>query len=80
MSKNDLPLPYPSRVSKIVLHIEMPLILLSAVVFLISYLMMRESDPVYANLYYPSMVVYLFYPIVITVFSILLIDRLEFGD
>ena len=65
------------RYSRIILHIEMPLILLASLVFLISYLIARETDPIYANLHYPSMVVYLFYPIVITAFSILLVERLE---
>ena len=68
------------RYSKIVLHIEMPLTVLFALIFLISYLIARESDPVYASLYYPPMVVYLFYPIVITAFSILLIECLERHD
>ncbi len=70
----------PGKYSKMILHIEMPLTVLFALIFLLSYLIARENDPVYANLYYPSMVVYLFYPIVITTFSILLIERLERGD
>lgn len=70
----------PGKYSRAILHIEMPLIVLASLVFLISYLIARETDPIYANIHYPSMVVYLFYPIVITAFSILLVERLERWD
>ena len=68
------------RCAKIILHIELPLILLLWVVFLISYLMARECDVWLANEHYSSMIVYLFYPFVITAFSVLLTERLEKGD
>lgn len=65
------------KLSRAVLHIELPLTLLVAVVFLISYLQARESDLGYALYYYPPLVGYLLYPPVITVFSVLLIERLQ---
>jgi len=77
MQRKGIHLPLPGRYARIILHIEMPLILLAAVIFLIAYLMAREVDPVYANMYYPPLVVYLLYPIMMTVFSILLVERLE---
>ncbi len=70
-------LPLPCRRARIILHIELPLIVLSAVVFLVSYLMAFESDPVWANIHYKPLLVYLLYPVMITVFSILLVERLE---
>ncbi len=69
-----------SRYSKIVLHIELPLSLLNAVVFLISYLQARAQAPVAAAIEYSYLTVYLLFPLVITAFSVLLIERLLMED
>lgn len=69
--------PTPCRAVKMILHIELPITVLYAVVFLISYLMALEADPVWANIHYKSLLVYLLYPSMITAFSILLIEHLE---
>ena len=65
------------RAARLILHIEMPLMLLSAVIFLVSYLCCRDSAPAYAVLHYPPLVVYLFEPMIITAFSVLLAERME---
>ncbi|MBQ7335935.1 MAG: hypothetical protein IJW92_05645 [Clostridia bacterium] len=67
----------PCRAARLILHIELPLLLLSAVIFLLSYLQQREINPAYAISYYSSTVGYLFFPAVITAFSVLLVERLE---
>ena len=69
--------PSPGRYARILLHIEAPMIVLAGIVFLISYMIDREMRPVWASVHYPSMVVYLLYPIMITAFSVLLVERLE---
>lgn len=78
--KKRFTFPSLGRSAKIILHIELPLTLLFWVVFLISYLMARESDAWLATAYYAPLTVYLFYPFVITAFSVLLVERLEKGD
>ncbi|MBQ9797138.1 MAG: hypothetical protein IJW50_05395 [Clostridia bacterium] len=69
-----------SKYSKLVLRIELPLWLLSAVVFFISYLQARTNAPVKAAIEYSAMVGYLLFPLVITAFSVLLIERLLMDD
>ncbi len=64
------------RLSRAVLHIEMPLTVLQAVTVLISYLQMREQDLARALVLYPRVLPYLLFPVMITVFSVLLIERL----
>ncbi len=71
--------PYPGRLSRLILHIELPLTLLQAVVFLISYLHVSETEPVRAISLYAPLVPYLFFPLLITAFSVLLIERFT-GD
>ena len=66
----------PSRISRTVLRIELALSVLHALVFLISYLQMRECNLGYALYRYPPLVAYLLYPLLITAFSVLLIERL----
>ena len=66
-----------SRASELLLQIEAPMILLSAIVFLISYLIAWEEDPAYAIVHYHPYIGYLLYPVVITAFSVLLVERLE---
>ena len=68
---------YPSRTVRMILHIELPMTLLYAVTFLISYLRLAESDPITATLSYRPLLVTLLYPALITAFSILLVARLE---
>jgi hypothetical protein len=69
-----------SKYSKLVLQIELPLWLVSAVVFFISYLQARTNAPVKAAIEYSAMVGYLLFPLVITSFSVLLIERLLIDD
>lgn len=69
-----------SKYSKLVLRIELPLWLLSAVVFFISYLRARAHAPVKAAIEYSAMVGYLLFPLVIAAFSVLLIERLLIDD
>lgn len=65
------------RLSRLILHIEMPLIVLQALTVLISYLQMREVNLARALSVYPRVVPYLLFPVLVTVFSVLLIERLE---
>ena len=65
------------RLSRTVLHIEMPLTVLQALTVLISYLQMRESDLARALVLYPRILPYLLLPALISVFSVLLIERLQ---
>lgn len=69
---------FPSRWVRMLLHIELPLTVLYAVTFLISYLILAERDPVTATLCYRPLLVSLLYPVLITAFSILLVHRLEY--
>lgn len=70
----------PGRLSRAVLHIEMPLTVLQALTVLISYLQVREQDLARALVLYPRILPYLLFPVLITVFSVLLIERLEIGE
>ena len=65
------------KFSRMILHIELPLGLGAALFFLFSYLKMRIDAPVYAAIEYAPLVTYLFFPFIITAFSVLLIERLE---
>ena len=69
-----------SPYSRLVLHIELPLTLINALAFLISYLRARAEAPVSAAIQYSQMTVYLLFPLVITAFSVLLIERLLIDD
>ena len=71
---------FPSRAVRMILHIELPLTVLYAVIFLVSYLVLAESDPITAALRYRPLLVSLLYPVLITAFSILLVTRLEKAD
>lgn len=64
------------RLSRILLHIEMPLTVLQALAVLISYLQMREQDLSRALVLFPRILPYLLFPVLITVFSVLLVERL----
>jgi len=72
--------PSPCRAARIILHIELPLTVLYAVVFLISYLMAAEANFAYAIVYYRPLLVTLLYPVMITAFSILLVERLALKE
>ena len=65
------------KYSLMILHIELPLNLGAALLFLFSYLQKRIEAPVYAAIEYAPLVVYLFFPLIITAFSVLLVERLE---
>ena len=65
------------RYSRMILHIELPITLGAALAFLFSYLAKRATAPVLAAIEYAPLVAYLLFPLVITAFSVLLIERLE---
>ena len=65
------------KYSRMVLHIELPVSLGAALLFLFSYLQKRIDAPVYAAKEYAPLVAYLLFPLIITAFSVLLIERLE---
>ena len=65
------------KYSRMILHIELPLGLGAAFVFLISYLKERIDAPVFAATQYAPLVAYLLFPFIITAFSVLLVERLE---
>ena len=66
------------HLSRSILHIEMPLTVLQAIAVLISYLQMREQDLARALVLYPRILPYLLFPVLITVFSVLLVERLTY--
>ena len=68
------------KTARLLLQIGAPLILLSAIIFLVSYLIAWETDPVYAIIRYHPYVGYLLYPIVIIAFGVLLIERMEMKE
>ncbi len=70
----------PKRAIRLLLHIEMPLTLLSSLVLFFSYLSAREENLALAATRYPEFVVYLFLSIAITAFSVLLLQRLSIPD
>ena len=65
------------KYSKMILHIELPLNLGAILLFLFSYLKESATAPVFAATQYAPLVTYLFFPFIITTFSVLLIERLE---
>ena len=67
----------PGKYSRMILKIELPLNLGAALFFLFSYLQERIEAPVYAATEYAPLVTYLFFPLIITAFSVLLVERLE---
>ena len=78
MKKRNFRLPCPA--ARLILHIELPLVTLSALIFLLSYLEQRETALAYAINHYPPLVQYLLFPLVITAFSVLLLERLNTRD
>lgn len=65
------------KYSRMILHIELPLNLGAALLFLFSYLHQRIDAPVFAARHYAPLVTYLLFPFIITAFSVLLVERLE---
>ena len=65
------------KYSRMILHIELPLNLGAALFFLFSYLQKRIDAPVFAAKEYAPLVAYLLFPLIITAFSVLLIEILE---
>ncbi len=65
------------KYSRMILHIELPITLGAALFFLFSYLEQRITAPVFAAIEYAPLVAYLLFPLIITAFSVLLIERLE---
>ena len=64
------------KYSRMILHIELPLNLGAAIFFLLSYLKDRITAPVFAAREYAPLVTYLLFPLIITAFSVLLVERL----
>ncbi len=67
----------PTQFSRLVLHIELPLILLQAVIFLVTYLIAREESPAQAYLVYSPLATHLLTPMMLSFFSALLIKNLK---
>lgn len=65
------------KYSRRILHIELPLNIGAALLFLFSYLQERIEAPVFAAQQYAPLVTYLLFPFIITAFSVLLVERLE---
>ena len=65
------------KYSRMILHIDLPISLGAALLFLFSYLWDRSTAPVLAASEYAPLVAYLLTPLMITAFSVLLIERLE---
>ena len=68
------------RYSRMILHIELPMSLGAALLFLFSYLAKRTTAPVFAAREYAPWGAYLLFPLIITAFSVLLIERLEMEE
>jgi predicted membrane-bound mannosyltransferase len=68
------------KYSRMVLHIELPITLGAALFFLFSYLAKRTTAPVFAAREYAPLVPYLLFPLIITAFSVLLIERLTMEE
>lgn len=64
------------RYSRLILHIELPITLGYALFFLFAYLKERATAPVFAAREYAPLLPYLLFPLIITAFSVLLIERL----
>ena len=62
--------------SHILLRAEMSLTILQALAALVSYLHMRLYDPARALILYPRILPYLVFPLIITLFTFLLVERL----
>ena len=65
------------KYARMILHIELPIALGTALLFLFSYLKQRATAPVFAAREYAPLVAYLLFPLIITSFSVLLVERLE---
>lgn len=65
-----------TKLSQLILHIELPLILLQAVIFLVSYLVAREQSPAAAYLTYSPLVSHLLTPMMLAFFSALVVRRM----
>ena len=65
------------KYARMILHIELPIALGAALFFLFSYLKERVTAPVFAAREYAPLVAYLLFPLIITSFSVLLVERLE---
>ena len=77
MKKQNLPLPGPA--ARALLHIQLPLVVVAAVAFLISYLQARAISPSYANLHYPYQLEYILASLSISAAGFWLVDATERG-
>ncbi len=64
------------KYSRLILHIELPITLGASLLFLFSYLAERITAPVFAAQEYAQLTPYLLFPLIITAFSVLLVERL----
>ena len=67
-------IPYPTPIGKMILRVELPVLLLSAVVLLISFLQDREVNPTLAGILYPEMLEYIYASAVIIAGTFCLAD------
>lgn len=67
----------PGKGATVILRIGLPLVLLSSVTLLISYLSARRQDAAYANFVYPQMLEYIFASLAILCGGAVLADVTE---
>ena len=72
-----LRIPTMGKAARVLLHICLPLILLSAITLLISYLDARKVDAVAANDYYPQLLEYIIASVTVTAGGVLLVEAVE---
>ena len=67
----------PQKPSHLILRIQLPIITLSLVTLLISYLIDKQADPLLANRYYTGMLEYIIARVAITIGGALLARAME---
>ena len=67
-------IPYPTSVGRTILRIEFPILILSAIALLISFLQERRVNPTLARILYPQMLEYIYASVVIMVGTFCLAD------
>ncbi len=77
MRWKNLKIPRLKKTAKLILLIELPLILLYAVVMLIMFLSHWETDPLGAAFYYAELLVYIPVSVMISVGTALVADLIE---
>ena len=77
MRPSDQKTEKPQTYSHLVLQIGLPMITLSLVTLLISYLIDKQTDPLLANRYYEGMLEYIIVSVLLTLGGALLVNALE---